>query len=89
MALVALTATLSSHNIIPVAGITLIIGIDRVLNEICALVNMIGNAVATLVVARWGGVFDVDTARAVLANPRAAQEEEAPILIEPARDMQK
>ncbi|MDM3531693.1 cation:dicarboxylase symporter family transporter, partial [Bifidobacterium longum] len=70
-ALVALTATLSTHQIIPVAGITLIIGIDRVLNEVRAIVNMIGNAVATLVVARWEGVFDVETARAVLASPRS------------------
>ena len=83
-ALVALTATLSSHNIIPVAGITLIIGIDRVLNEIRAIVNMIGNAVATLVVARWEGVFDVETARAVLADPRGAREEEVRMMIEPA-----
>ncbi|WP_415749427.1 C4-dicarboxylate transporter DctA [Caballeronia sp. J97] len=88
-ALVALTATLSSHDIIPVAGITLIIGIDRVLNEIRALVNMIGNAVATLVVARWEGVFDVETARVILADPRAALEEETRMLIEPAQDMQK
>jgi aerobic C4-dicarboxylate transport protein len=75
-ALVALTATLSSHDIIPVAGITLIIGIDRVLNEVRALVNMIGNAVATLVVARWEGVFDVETARAVLAAPREKEPQE-------------
>ncbi|WP_404987384.1 C4-dicarboxylate transporter DctA [Caballeronia sp. LZ043] len=88
-ALVALTATLSSHNIIPVAGITLIIGIDRVLNEIRALVNMIGNAVATLVVARWEGVFDVETARAILADPRAALQEDTRMLIEPAQDLQK
>nr|WP_240756271.1 MULTISPECIES: C4-dicarboxylate transporter DctA [Pandoraea] len=81
-ALVALTATLSSHNIIPVAGITLIIGIDRVLNEIRALVNMIGNAVATLVVARWEGVFDVDTARAVLARPDAGREAPSSPLVE-------
>lgn len=88
-ALVALTATLSSHNIIPVAGITLIIGIDRVLNEIRALVNMIGNAVATLVVARWEGVLDVETARAMLAKPRALREEVAHQMIEPAPDMPK
>jgi aerobic C4-dicarboxylate transport protein len=88
-ALVALTATLSSHNIIPVAGITLIIGIDRVLNEIRAIVNMVGNAVATLVVARWEGVFDVETARAILADPRAALEEDARMLIEPAQDLHK
>ena len=68
-ALVALTATLQSHNIIPVAGITLIIGIDRILNEIRAIVNLIGNAVATIVVSRWEGCFDVETARKVLTVP--------------------
>jgi aerobic C4-dicarboxylate transport protein len=68
-ALVALTATLSTHNIIPVAGITLILGIDRVLNEIRAIVNMIGNAVATIVVARWEGAFDARAAREFLAAP--------------------
>jgi aerobic C4-dicarboxylate transport protein len=72
-ALVALTATLSSHNIIPVAGITLILGIDRVLNEIRALVNMIGNVVATLVVARWEGAFDAAAAREFLAAPQEMQ----------------
>jgi aerobic C4-dicarboxylate transport protein len=72
-ALVALTATLSTHNIIPVAGITLILGVDRVLNEVRALTNMIGNVVATLVVARWEGAFDARAAREFLAAPREAQ----------------
>ncbi|WP_184073949.1 C4-dicarboxylate transporter DctA [Paraburkholderia sp. CI2] len=72
-ALVALTATLSTHNIIPVAGITLILGIDRVLNEVRAIVNMIGNAVATIVVARWEGAFDVQAARKLLAAPPEVQ----------------
>ncbi|PMS34816.1 aerobic C4-dicarboxylate transport protein [Trinickia symbiotica] len=80
-ALVALTATLSTHNIIPVAGITLILGVDRILNEVRALVNLIGNAVATIVVARWEGVFDVHTARDVLSAPRVGVYEE-----ETARD---
>jgi aerobic C4-dicarboxylate transport protein len=75
-ALVALTATLSTHNIIPVAGITLIIGIDRVLNEVRAIVNMIGNAVATIVIARWEGAFDVEVARRVLAVPLATPGED-------------
>jgi aerobic C4-dicarboxylate transport protein len=72
-ALVALTATLATHDIIPVAGITLIIGIDRVLNEIRAIVNMIGNAVATIVVSRWEGAFDAEAARRFLAAPRESQ----------------
>ena len=72
-ALVALTATLSTHDIIPVAGITLIIGIDRVLNEVRAIVNLIGNAVATIVVARWEGAFDAEAARRFLAAPFAPE----------------
>jgi len=52
-----------------VAGITLILGIDRVLNEVRAIVNMIGNAVATIVVARWEGAFDARAAREFLAAP--------------------
>ncbi len=75
-ALVALTATLSTHNIIPVAGITLILGVDRILNEVRALVNLIGNAVATIVVARWEGVFDVRTAREVLSAAGRPRDEE-------------
>ncbi len=67
-ALIALTATLSTHNIIPVAGITLILGIDRVLNEVRALVNMIGNVVATLFIARWERQLDVEYVRNVLAG---------------------
>lgn len=70
-ALVVLTATLSAQDMIPVAGIALVIGIDRVQNEVRALVNMVGNAVATLVVARWEGVLDVQAARAVLEAPAA------------------
>jgi aerobic C4-dicarboxylate transport protein len=72
-ALVALTATLSAHPVIPVAGVALIIGIDRVLNEVRALVNLVGNAVATIVVARWEGVFDDRQAREVLGmRPNAS-----------------
>ncbi|WP_414696953.1 C4-dicarboxylate transporter DctA [Paraburkholderia sp.] len=81
-ALVALTATLSTHNIIPVAGITLILGVDRVLNEVRALTNMIGNVVATLVVARWEGAFDARAAREFLAAPREVQDQAQP---QPAR----
>jgi len=74
-ALVALTATLSTHNIIPVAGITLILGVDRVLNEVRALTNMIGNVVAALVVARWEGAFDPRAAREFLAAPSERQQD--------------
>jgi aerobic C4-dicarboxylate transport protein len=65
-ALVALAATLGSTHLIPVAGIALVIGVDRLMNEIRALTNLAGNAVATIVVARWEGALDLARARAVL-----------------------
>ena len=65
-ALVALTATLATHSVIPLAGITLVLGIDRILNEMRAITNMIGNVVATLVIARWENKLDLEKARAEL-----------------------
>jgi aerobic C4-dicarboxylate transport protein len=50
---IALVGTLSVIPAIPVAGMALILGIDRFMSMFRALVNMIGNGVATLVVARW------------------------------------
>jgi len=67
-ALIVLTATLASHDIIPVAAITLILGIDRILNEVRALTNMMGNVVGTLAIARWEGKLDLAKARAELAS---------------------
>jgi aerobic C4-dicarboxylate transport protein len=54
-AFIALVATLNVIPTIPVAGMALILGIDRFMSMFRALVNMIGNGVATLVVARWEG----------------------------------
>jgi aerobic C4-dicarboxylate transport protein len=65
-ALVALAATLGSTHILPVAGIALVIGVDRLMNEIRALTNLVGNAVAAIVVARWEGELDLQRAHAVL-----------------------
>jgi len=64
--LFVLAATLEASHVIPVAGIALIIGVDRILNELRAVTNGIGNMVAALVVARWEGAIDLDHARAVL-----------------------
>jgi aerobic C4-dicarboxylate transport protein len=52
---------------IPVAGMALILGVDRFLSMCRAVVNMTGNAVATLVVARWENELDRDTLRKNLA----------------------
>jgi DAACS family dicarboxylate/amino acid:cation (Na+ or H+) symporter/aerobic C4-dicarboxylate transport protein len=51
---------------IPVEGLVLLLGVDRFLNEARAVTNLIGNGVATVVVARWEGELDMKTARAML-----------------------
>jgi aerobic C4-dicarboxylate transport protein len=58
---IVLAATLSAVGGVPVAGLALILGIDRFMSEARALTNLIGNGVATVVVAKWTG--DLDTAR--------------------------
>jgi aerobic C4-dicarboxylate transport protein len=60
-AFVALVATLTVIPTIPVAGMALILGIDRFMSMFRALVNMIGNGVATIVVARWENELDRQT----------------------------
>lgn len=63
---VALAATLASMRSIPVSGLVLLLGVDRFLNEARAVTNLIGNGVATVVVARWEKAIDMNRARAVL-----------------------
>ena len=57
---IVLAATLSAVGTVPVAGLALILGIDRFMSEARALTNLIGNGVATLVVARWTADLDVE-----------------------------
>jgi len=64
---IALVATLSVVPAIPVAGMALILGIDRFMSMFRALVNMIGNGVATLIVALWEKELDRETLRGRLA----------------------
>lgn len=61
---VTLAATLSVVPSIPVAGMALILGVDRFMSECRALTNFVGNAVATIVVARWEKGVDPATLRA-------------------------
>ena len=56
---IVLAATLSAVGAVPVAGLALILGIDRFMSEARALTNLVGNGVATLVVAKWTGELDV------------------------------
>jgi len=65
---IVLAATLSAVGTVPVAGLALILGIDRFMSEARALTNLIGNGVATVVVARWTGDLDVETMNAELTR---------------------
>ncbi|PZQ84267.1 MAG: C4-dicarboxylate transporter DctA [Ancylobacter novellus] len=65
---ITLAATLSVVPAVPVAGMALILGIDRFMSECRAVTNFIGNAVATIVVARWEGELDTAQLKAALAG---------------------
>lgn len=67
---ITLAATLTVVPAVPVAGLALILGIDRFMSEARALTNLVGNGVATIVVARWEGEIDRETlARELDAGP--------------------
>jgi aerobic C4-dicarboxylate transport protein len=65
---ITLAATLSAFPNIPVAGLALLLGVDRFMSEARAITNLIGNAVATMVIARWEGQLDLKHVRQVLAG---------------------
>ena len=65
---ITLAATLASVPVIPMAGLTLILGIDRFMSEARALTNIIGNAVATIVIARSEKALDHEKLRRELAG---------------------
>ena len=69
---IVLAATLSAVDGPPVAGLALIIGIDRFMSEARALTNLVGNGVATLVVARVCGELDRERLRRALSGRRPA-----------------
>jgi aerobic C4-dicarboxylate transport protein len=74
---ITLAATLAVVPSVPVAGLALILGIDRFMSEGRALTNMIGNGVATIVVARWEGELDFGRLNSELAGERARVREPA------------
>ena len=74
---ITLAATLATMGgKIPVEGLVLLVGIDRFMAEARAITNLIGNSVATVVVARWEGALDVERMRGVLSG-RIKVEDEA------------
>jgi aerobic C4-dicarboxylate transport protein len=72
---ITLAATLSATGSVPVAGLALILGVDRFMSEARALTNLVGNTVAMLVVAKWEGEFDSAKGAHLLINPSVLTKE--------------
>jgi aerobic C4-dicarboxylate transport protein len=70
---VTLAATLATVQTVPVAGMALLLGIERFMSMARATTNMIGNGVAGIAVARWDGALDVGRMRDVLERPAAPE----------------
>ncbi len=79
---IVLAATLASVGTIPVAGVALILGVDRFMSEERALTNLVGNGVATLVVAKWTGQLDMQRLHASLNNETWIEAEAPEVLLD-------
>jgi aerobic C4-dicarboxylate transport protein len=82
---ITLAATLAVVPSIPVAGLALILGIDRFMSEARAITNVIGNGVASIVVSRWENELDREKLRAELSGGPEQPAEEAGILTNAGR----
>jgi aerobic C4-dicarboxylate transport protein len=65
---ITLAATLAAFPNIPAAGLALLLGVDRFMSEARAITNLIGNAVATMAIARWEGALDMPRVKRTLAH---------------------
>jgi aerobic C4-dicarboxylate transport protein len=81
---IVLAATLSAVGHVPVAGLALILGIDRFMSEARALTNLIGNGVATVVVGRWCGEVDMARMRRVLDSETDVEAEMPEVVLDEA-----
>jgi aerobic C4-dicarboxylate transport protein len=79
---IVLAATLSAVGGVPVAGLALILGIDRFMSEARALTNLVGNGVATLVVAKWTGDLDMQRLQQGLDAPTLIEAQEPEVLMD-------
>ena len=79
---IVLASTLSAMKIIPIGSIALLLGVDRFMSEARAIVNLIGNGVATVVIAKSENAFDAEQNRRALEG-HVALEEDAPLRHEP------
>jgi aerobic C4-dicarboxylate transport protein len=83
---ITLAATLASMGNIPVAGMVLLLGVDRFMSEARAITNTIGNAVGTVAIAKWVGGIDSARMQRILDGhevaPLAKPVDETPVPVE-------
>lgn len=79
---IVLAATLSAVGGVPVAGLALILGIDRFMSEARALTNLIGNGVATIVVGKWGNDVDMARLQRCLNNETLEEAEQPEVVLD-------
>jgi aerobic C4-dicarboxylate transport protein len=79
---ICLAATLSSLEVLPVSGLVLLLGVDWFMATCRALTNMIGNAVATIVIARWENAIDMVRFTSVLYNEVVVDADEPETVVE-------
>lgn len=79
---IVLAATLSAVGGVPVAGLALILGIDRFMSEARALTNLIGNGVATIVVGKWGNDVDMVMLNRHLNNETLEEAEQPEVVLD-------
>ena len=92
-AFIILASTVSSIGTVPVAALALIVGVDRILNEGRVFINVLGNAVATIVIGKWEKDFDHEKAKEILSRkhhedaPALKAPTDAPAVTAPDRDV--
>ena len=72
-AFLALSATATALGIFPVSGVALLLGADRIMDSMRVFINLLGNCVATFVVANWEGELDHEQMKCVFAADKAAR----------------
>lgn len=82
---IVLAATLSAVGGVPVAGLALILGIDRFMSEARALTNLIGNGIATIVVGKWGNDVDMLRLHQCLNNETLEEAEQPELVLDQTR----
>ena len=81
---ITLAATLGSLGTIPVASMAVLLGVDRFMSEARAITNLIGNGIATIVVAKWEGALDTNALKCALSGVSDAAEDDPEEMISDA-----